>query len=100
MAAGNLSAMQSRREIALNTAFLLKKASGGRVFINELERSASRSVLYTISHLLKKKLLQESIERDAHDIPRVALSPTARGKALLKKMEGIKQSDPAIILAI
>jgi hypothetical protein len=89
--------MQSRREIALNTAFLLRKASAGRVFINELEKSASRSVLYTINHLLKKNLLKESIERDAHDIPRVALSPTERGRALLKKME---KHDPVVVITV
>ena len=89
--------MQSRREIALNTAFLLKEASGGRVFVNELEKSAGRRVLYTINHLLKKNLLQESIERDAHDIPRVALSPTERGRALLKKME---KHDPVAVITV
>ena len=89
--------MQSRREIALNTAFLLRRASKGRVFINELEKSTSRSVLYTVSHLLKKNLLKESIERDAHDIPRVALSPTERGRALLKKME---KHDPVAVITV
>ena len=89
--------MQSRREIATNTVFLLRRASGGRVFINELEKSASRSVLYTISHLLKKNLLSESIERDERDIPRVALSPTERGRALLKKME---KHDPVAVITV
>jgi hypothetical protein len=93
--------MQSRREIFLNTAFILAKAQEGPVFVNDLEKRKHGNkfgVIYTVKHLVDRGLIRESIEKDMREIPRVALLLTEKGKALLRRIEGqsvAKHPNPA-----